>query len=129
MFPPILLPLTAVYLITSSPICKNPVLVVPTPTFSNVENRLASSTDNAPTASDLYSTVSFVGLISDWTPNILTLLSAKYIPWLLWFTLICSPSLAVIMSEIWTSPPLVKFNAVDTPALFVKNTVFAAPTL
>ena len=129
ILPPIVFPLTAVYSIISFPICRNPVLVVPTPTLSNVENWVASSTDNEPTESVVYSVVNLVGLISDWTPNTLTLLSGKYIPWFLAFTLTWSPSLAVIISSTWTSPPLVKFNAVDTPALLVKNTVFAAPTV
>ena len=59
---------------------KKPVLVVPTPTFSNVENSDASSTDIDPVSPRLYATASLVGITSVSTPEISTELSEKYIP-------------------------------------------------
>ena len=81
MLPPIVLPSTLVYSITSSPIKRYPVFVVPTLTFSKVENPVASSTERPDVELEVYAAVNFVGLTSGRTPAITTLLSGKYIPW------------------------------------------------
>ena len=64
----------------SSSINRNPVFVVPTPTFSKVENSEVSSIDIGEVDSESYANVSLVGLTSEETPNISTLLSFECIP-------------------------------------------------
>ena len=95
---------------------KYPRLVVPTPTFSNVPKALESSTDIDPVVSAASWILSFVGLISDPTLEIATKLSSKYIPWFLWSTLICLPSVSVIIPPSITSTP-VPFRNVVIPKL------------
>ena len=77
--PPITPPDAEVYEITSSPIRKYPALVVPTPTFSKVENALESSTDIDPVESAASSILNLVGLTSDCALEIITKLLLKYI--------------------------------------------------
>ena len=101
----------------SSPIFTNPTFVVPTPTCSNVENSDASWTDILAVDPTSYAAVNFVGLTSDCASEIITWLVSKYIPWFLWSTLICKPSVSVVTLSSWTPPPFAKFNSVVIPAL------------
>ena len=122
-----------VYSIISSPMRINPVLVVETLAFSNVENlspvpllTCIGSVDDL-----LYSAVSFVGLISGRMPEILTKLSSKFIPWFTWLTLICKPSVidSIPFEGIVTSPPLLLFNSLSVLLLSKKRIVPAAPVI
>ena len=54
--------------------------MVPTPTFSKVENALESSTDIDPVESAASSILNLVGLTSDCALEIITKLLLKYIP-------------------------------------------------
>ena len=106
ILPPTVLPVTFVYSITSSPINTYPVLVVPIPTPSKVPKVEESATTIPSVESELYSAVIVVGTVSGVTFERITELFEKYIPWFLWFTLKCNPSVSTLIEEIWVFPPL-----------------------
>ena len=67
----------------SSPIRRYPAFVVPTPTFSKVPKFELLATRISAVESELYGEVSFVGMISLETFDIVTLLFSWCIPWFL----------------------------------------------
>ena len=102
--------------------------MVPTPTFSKVENALESSTDIDPVESATSSILNLVGLTSDCALEIITKLLLKYIPWFLWSILICLPSVSVVIVPV-ASIPIPPFKFVVIPKLFTNWIVFPAPVI